>query len=218
MNNGVKKTTDTVANLIVDEFLVLRCQQGDTEALSSLIAKWQAPFLRFALIVTKEPDLAKDIVQDSWIKIIKALPGLRDPVSFRAWAYRIVNNRCMDVLRKRGRNTVIDALPDDELPDRNPSAIKILEDRDQIQMLLAQLSDKHRSVLALHYLQGFNVREISNITRTPIGTVKSRLSIARDRFKQLLEGETIINGDHNESGDKHESSGPTDTGCLATSI
>ncbi len=215
MNNGVNKTTDTVANLIVDEFLVLRCQQGDTEALSSLVTKWQASFLRFALIVTKEPDLARDIVQDSWIKIIKALPGLRDPVSFQAWAYRIVNNRCMDVLRKRKRNDLTEALPADELPDKSPNPLKTLEDRDQIQMLLAHLSDKHRSVLALHYLQGFNVSEISNITRTPVGTVKSRLSIARDRFKRQLTGETQY---RDETGEKHESSGQTDTGCLATGI
>jgi RNA polymerase sigma factor (sigma-70 family) len=51
--------------------------------------------------VTKDPDLAADVVQEAWIKIIKALPRLKDPVSFQAWAYRIVNNQCMDVLRKR---------------------------------------------------------------------------------------------------------------------
>lgn len=193
---------------IVNEYLILRCQNGDTTALTDLIKRWQQPFQRFAMIVTKDPDLAADIVQDSWIKIIKGLPRLRDPVSFQAWAYRIVNNRCMDVLKNRNRYQEVTRVPSVKT---NP--IGALEERDHIQSLLAQLPDKHRSVLALHYLLGFDIAEIAKITRTPRGTVKSRLFNAREKFRILLEG-----GEEKRPGDSYEPVRPTNSGSLASSF
>ena len=85
---------------VIDEFLVMRCQTGDRTALSALITKWQPPFLRYAAVMTRNQDLSADIMQEAWIKIIKSLPGLRDPLKFTAWAYRIINNQCLDALRK----------------------------------------------------------------------------------------------------------------------
>jgi len=193
---------------IVDEYLILRCQDGDTTALADLIKRWQQPFQRFAMIVTKDPDLAADIVQDSWIKIIKGLPRLRDPVSFQAWAYRLVNNRCMDVLKKRNRYQEVTTVPSVKT---NP--IGVLEERDHIQSLLALLPDKHRSVLALHYLLGFDIAEIAKITRTPGGTVKSRLFNAREKFRILLEG-----GEEKRPGDSYEPVRQTNSGSLASSF
>ncbi len=199
---------NSLTDRIVDEYLILRCQDGDTVALSSLISKWQQPFQRYAMIVAKDPDLAADIVQDSWIKIIKALPRLRDPSRFQAWAYRIVNNRCMDVLRKRNQREEATTSP-----VMKTSPIKRLEDRDHIQSLLEQLSEKHRSVLALHYLLGFEIDEIAKITKTAKGTVKSRLFNAREKFRILLEG-----GEVNRPGDTHEPNRPTNSGSLASSF
>jgi len=199
---------NSLTDRIVDEYLILRCQDGDTVALSSLISKWQQPFQRYAMIVAKDPDLAADIVQDSWIKIIKALPRLRDPSRFQAWAYRIVNNRCMDVLRKRNQRE--EATTSSVM---KTSPIKRLEDRDHIQSLLEQLSEKHRSVLALHYLLGFEIDEIAKITKTAKGTVKSRLFNAREKFRILLEG-----GEVNRPGDTHEPNRPTNSGSLASSF
>jgi len=177
-------------------------------AFSDLIKRWQQPFQRFAMIVTKDKDLAADIVQDSWIKILKSLPRLRDPVSFQAWAYRIVNNQCMDVLKRRSRYREVTTIPSVQT---NP--IGALEERDYIQSLLAQLPDKHRSVLALHYLLGFDVGEIARITKSPKGTVKSRLFNAREKFRILLEGE-----EENRPGDPHEPVRQTNSGSLASSF
>jgi RNA polymerase sigma-70 factor (ECF subfamily) len=198
---------NTVTDRIVDEYLVLRCQDGDQDALASLITRWQQSFLRFAMIVTNDPDLAADVVQDAWINIIKALPHLRDPVSFQAWAYRIVNNQCMDMIRKR-KNPASETT----VEMKQVSPIKVLEDRDQVQKLLSQLSQNHRSVLALHYLQGFDINDIATITRTSKGTVKSRLFNAREKFRVLLEDSTTPT---TRTGDGYERSGPTDSGSLA---
>jgi RNA polymerase sigma factor (sigma-70 family) len=180
----MKKHSST--DRIVDEYLVLRCQEGDQLSLSLLIRKWQPAFLRFAMIVTKDSDLAADVVQDAWIRIIKSMQQLRDPVSFEAWAYRIVNNSCMDLIRKRRRRwkQQTEDMMDEET---KVNAFDTFIEQDQVQALLGQLSEKHRSVLALHYLQGFQVKDIARITNTPRGTVKSQLFNAREKFRNLLE-------------------------------
>jgi RNA polymerase sigma factor (sigma-70 family) len=193
---------------IIDEYLILRCQEGDMTAFSDLVKRWQQPFQRFAIIVTKDKDLAADIVQESWIKILKSLPRLRDPVSFQAWAYRIVNNQCMDVLKRSRRYREVTTIP-----SVNINPIGALEERDYIQSLLAQLPDKHRSVLALHYLLGFDIGEIARITKSPKGTVKSRLFKAREKFRILLEG-----SEENRTGDSHEPARQTHSGSLANSF
>lgn len=191
---------------LVDEFLIARCQSGDRVALQALITKWQPAFLRYATVMTRDPDLAADVLQDAWIKIIRSMPTLRDPLRFPAWAYRIINNRCLDLLRQQKPQ---DKNPKDaaEQPAEK-SSIHELEEREQVWWILAQLTPEHRSVLALHYLQGFEVKEIAGIVRKPQGTVKSRLHNARERFRQLFSEQLSFNGDN------HEQTGPSDSGSL----
>ena len=98
--NTVTYSSDDLQGRVVDEFLVMRCQAGDRDALSAFVTKWQPPFLRYASVMTRNPDMAKDVVQEAWIKIIRSLPKLRDPLKCPAWAFRIINNQCLDTLRK----------------------------------------------------------------------------------------------------------------------
>lgn len=188
---------------VVDEFLVMRCQTGDRTALSALIAKWQPPFLRYASVITRDRDLAADALQDAWIKIIRALPGLKDPLKFAVWAYRIINNQCIDALRKQKNFEPVQETAD-------TAQLRQLENHEQVWRILDSLSADHRSVLALHYLQGFEVKEIASILRKPQGTVKSRLYHAREQFKQLFDQEV-------DNGGNHERTGHENTGSLAGS-
>ncbi len=190
-------------DIVVDEFLVMRCQTGDRTALSALIAKWQSSFLRYASIITRDPDLAPDVLQDAWIKIIRALPRLKDPLKFKAWAFRIINNQCLDALRKR-RNR-------NPLPEPQEAVeIRQLEAHEQVWRILESLSADHRAVLALHYLQGFEVKEIAAVLGKPTGTVKSRLYHAREKFKEIFDQEANTGGDYGRTGHSN-------TGSLAGS-
>lgn len=171
---------DRSQDRVVDEFLVMRCQMGDKTALSALITKWQPPFMRYASVITRDPTLAADVVQEAWIKIIRSLPRLREPLKFPAWSYRIINHQCMDALR-----AIRPTAPEREEPDT--STIRELEAKEQVWGILEQLSPEHRSVLALHYLQGFDVKEIAGIVQKPQGTIKSRLFNAPEKFRLMLE-------------------------------
>jgi RNA polymerase sigma-70 factor (ECF subfamily) len=85
----------------------------------------------------------------------------------------------MDALR-----AIRPTVPEKEAPDA--SDIRELQAKEQVWGILEQLSPEHRSILALHYLQGFDVKEIANILQKPEGTVKSRLFTAREKFRLML--------------------------------
>jgi RNA polymerase sigma factor (sigma-70 family) len=182
---------------VVDEFLVMRCQAGDRTALAALITKWQPPFLRYASVMTRDKDLAADVLQEAWIKIVRSLPRLKDPLKFSPWAYRIISNQCLDELRKQKRQEIT-------LVPLEQSEFNKFAEHEHVWRILEQLSPNHRSVLALHYLQEFEIKEIAGILRKPQGTVKSRLFNARERFKQIFEEQEAI-------GDRNEQSGQSDT-------
>ena len=182
-------SNDVLGGRVVDEFLVMRCQTGDRDALSALVTKWQPPFLRYASVMTRDTDVAKDVMQESWIKIIRALPKLRDPLKFPAWAFRIINNQCLDVLRRvKNFDEVGDVVDHRDMSQ--------LETHEQVWWVLEQLSPDHRAVLALHYLQDFEVKEIAGILRKPQGTIKSRLHNGREKFRQIFEAQASEDNDH----------------------
>jgi RNA polymerase sigma-70 factor (ECF subfamily) len=75
---------------IHDEWLVLRCQEGDAAALTELVERWQPRLWRQAMRLTDNSDAAGDVVQQAWVAIIRGLGRLSDAACFRRWAYQIV--------------------------------------------------------------------------------------------------------------------------------
>ncbi len=175
---------------IQDELLVLQCQAGDGVALTALIARWQPRLIRLAGRLTTQREASRDIVQDSWLAIVRGLKRLDDPALFRTWAYRIVRNKCADWTRRR----VVERKGSKELQDAAHLELGVVaseseSDRD-IRLLrhaMGKLPEEQRAMLSLHYLDGMGVAEIAGVLGVPVGTVKSRLYYARDRLRQVLE-------------------------------
>ena len=179
---------------IHDEWLVLRCQEGDAEALTALIGRWQPRMARFAWRLTGEWESARDIVQEAWLAIVRGLPGIDDPARFRTWAYRVVRNKCADWTRRRAvqrrADGVMRCAAKNESVSNEANDAAPAEGRDDIAQLRAVLStlpDEQRAVLSLHYLDGMSVSEIAFSLEIPEGTVKSRLYHARNRLKTAFE-------------------------------
>ncbi len=175
---------------VYDELLVLRCQDGDASALPILIDRWQKRLMNYARLATKNPDLAKDIIQDTWLSVIKSLPSLRDPARFRLWLYQTVTNKINDHFRhqKVVSKHIADEINTDTRVQGDVDPDRI-EQEEAVSYILQQLSTDHHTVLALFYLEEFEVDDISNILSVPVGTVKSRLHHAREQFKKHLEVE-----------------------------
>lgn len=170
----------------LDEWLVLRSQEGDREAFQRLIRRWQERLWRHAYRLCGRSDLAWDVVQESLLSITRGLPKLHDPERFRPWAYTIVTRRATDLLRRRGP----DEAGEDEAPEPCAPEDEGSDDDPRIGPLrtaLARLPGDVRSLLSLRFVEGFEVARIAEILGIPEGTVKSRLHHAKQRLKEQLE-------------------------------
>lgn len=171
---------------LVDELLVMDCQDGSRRAMEMLVSRWQKRLWRYALRLTGDPEAAWDVTQESWLAIVRGIPRLHDPARFASWAYRIVTNKANDWI---GRNARTRRLPPDvgrEMEQSEEPAAAI-EPAD-LHSVLPRLSDSGRTVLTLHYLEGFGLADIAGILQVPQGTVKSRLHAARNELKTLWLG------------------------------
>ena len=171
------------AEQLVDQFLVMQCQDGEASALRTLVDRWQGRLWRHAYRLTRDHEGAWESMQEAWLGIIRGLSRLGDPACFRPWAYRIVTRKAADWIRRhqrsRNRNRTLDADP--------PAPAEGSDISSEVRAILASLPVAQRAVLSLRYLEELSIAEIAVILDIPTGTVKSRLHHARDRLKRLLE-------------------------------
>lgn len=163
---------------VFDELLILRAQDSDSKALELLVKRWHHNFLKYAIRIVREYSLGQDIVQDSWVAIIKNLKKLKNPAHFRPWAYRIIHHKAMDEFRKQKRENRKEEKED-------------LENKidDRIEMILLQLNamePEDKNIITLFYLEEMPIAEIAFILDIPPGTVKSRLFYCRKKLKKRL--------------------------------
>lgn len=148
---------------------------------------------RHAWRLTGNTAAADDITQEAWLAIVRGLRRLNDPITFRAWALRIVTNKAADWIRKRQRDRTLQKTLENREP--NP-ATSDFEHRTpanegdanaQLRKAIDALSPELRAVVGLHYGEGMSVADIAHVLDVPPGTVKSRLHSARARLKDMIE-------------------------------
>ena len=141
---------------------------------------------------------AKDVTQESFIKIYKNIRGFNYKSKFSTWIYRIVVNTARDALRKRKETISIDQdfenekgsmkkqIPDEKEINQPEKSFEKREMQIEVQKAIAVLSLEHRTVLILRTYQNLSYEEISEILDVKLGTVKSRLKRAREALKDQL--------------------------------
>ncbi len=171
---------------LVDELLVMDAQSGRVKAMEMLVSRWQKRLWRYACRLTGSPEAAWDVTQESWLGIVRGISRLSDPARFRPWAYRIVTNKASDWLRRKAKQSQIQADCETDIQrehsGRPPDEMAI-----DIEEILRQLAERSRTVLTLYYLERFPLAEVARVLGTAPGTVKSRLHTARIEFRQLWE-------------------------------
>ena len=175
---------------IHDEWVVLRCQEGDAAALGELVERWQPRLLRHALRLTGTADGAADVVQAAWLAIIRGLGKLNDAACFRRWAYRIVGFKAADWIRGRQRDRALAGTLAAEGGDPGKTDDEAQNKQDDIAVLRAamkQLSPEQKTILSMFYLEEMSLAEIAHVLAVPLGTVKSRLHYGRLALKEILE-------------------------------
>ena len=170
-----------------DEVLVLRCQEGDTEAFEALVGRWQRRLWRHAWRLTGDENAAWDVLQEAWIGISRGINRLADVAAFPAWAYQIVSNKCRDALRRDRRRREAAETYREWLQREEHEAATAQQQYSNLREALEQLSGPDRALLSLRYEENFGTAEIACILGVPDGTAKSRLFYARQRLRKYLE-------------------------------
>ena len=145
------------------------------DGFEALLAENRLPVERWVKFHVTGPD-AEDILQETYLAAYEAFPRLKDTAAFRPWLLSIARNKWRDWYRKQARRpeTPVEELPDVTAPEDPDTAVE---------ETLARLSDRDARMLRLFYLEQLPQKEIAKLLSIPEGTVKSRLSVARDRFR-----------------------------------
>ena len=173
--------------------LVLRAQRGDHDAFATLARAAVGRLGPASRLILRDPELARDAVQEALIKAWRDLPGLRDPDRFEAWLYRLTVNACLGLAKKQRRRPVeVDVTPFD-LPASGDLANAIV-DRDQLDQALMQLTPDRRALVVMHVYLGVPLPEVASELGIPLGTAKSRLSRALEglRISFALQAESPL--------------------------
>ncbi|MHC4773774.1 MAG: RNA polymerase sigma factor [Planctomycetota bacterium] len=159
---------------------------GSREAFDLLMRRWQRPLWRYARRLTGDNDAAWDVMQETWMTILRQMRRLSDPAWFAAWAHRIVRNKGADYYRRAGRRRhLAEALADRQRADNDPPQENPGE---AVAEAMRRLPPDRQELLTLRYGGDLNVIEIAVVLGIPAGTVKSRLHHAREQLRQILEG------------------------------
>jgi RNA polymerase sigma-70 factor (ECF subfamily) len=168
--------------------LVERAQRGDREAFTDLAAASLARLDAIARLILRDPDLAKDAVQNGLVRAWRDLPTLRDPDRFDAWIRRLVVRACLDEVRSRRRRQITTTVGDIGHPIV-ADASSAVADQDQIERAFRRLRPEDRAILVLRHYLDLSVPEIADALRIPLGTAKSRLHRAMDELRAALEAD-----------------------------
>lgn len=185
-----------------EQRLVEAGQRGDVEAFNQLVRLYEVRVYNLCYRMLGDSDTAADVTQDTFIAAYRNLNRFRGGM-FRSWLFRIATNACYDALRARKRRpsvslsgpTDLDDAPAFDLPDLGESpderAMR-LELSAAIQRGIDQLPEDQRIVIILSDVQGLAYEEIAQVTSTNLGTVKSRLSRARARLRDILRAGELL--------------------------
>lgn len=159
--------------------------RGSPNAFGELIRQEQDYLYRMAYLYTRREADALDVVQESILKAYKSLGSLRNPEYFRTWLTRILIRTAQDLLRRREELPLEEGI---QLPA--PEGLPP-EERMDLYRALENLPEKYRDVVKLKYLDGCTIREISDATGMPQGTVSVYLRRALSRLRDQLKEESL---------------------------
>lgn len=180
----------TDKQLIYNELLVLRCQQGNKQAFEELVRCWEDKLLYYIRRLVDNEQDAWQILQQVWVAVFHNIGGILEPKKFPAWLYGIARNLVLNHLRgKYSENSFLE-----EYKDTRSGQIKdcseVFDNAEQVHYGLAKVSRSAREVLTLFFFQDLSLEEIAEVLRIPVGTVKSRLYYAKQALRNVLEEET----------------------------
>lgn len=174
------------------EELARRLQGRDEGALEALIARTESACYRLAYSITNDSELSRDALQEAYFLVFQRIGQLREPAAFKGWLFRIVNHCCHDILRRRQREVQTDFEEREDLQELSEGGdlAEEVTRAQKIRATFAALPEIDRTALALREVCSMSYEEMSRVLDVPLGTVRSRLAKARQRFIDAYKGVT----------------------------
>jgi RNA polymerase sigma-70 factor, ECF subfamily len=171
-------------------------RRRDPDLLDRLIEQYQHRLLRYLVYLAGNRELAEDLFQETWIRVLERGHQYDGKHEFSTWLYAVARNLTIDYLRKKSPVS-LDGLMDDEQHaplepvDKQPSAWEVaanLEQAERISAALVSIPAEYRETVVLRFQEGLALEEIANVTGAPLGTVKSRLYRGLNMLMSRLKG------------------------------
>jgi len=181
----------------IESSLIDRCRRRDMEAFGKLVDAYQNRVFGFVRRMISNPEEAADVTQDVFVRAFQSFDRFDGRSSLRTWLFRIAYNLCIDRVRRSDRRVTEVALVE---PGEEGETMEVADSRWQPEQIalddelmgvveegILNMSDKLRSVLHLHDKEEMAYEEIAKMLDVPIGTVKSRLFLARAHLQNVLK-------------------------------
>lgn len=196
--NGQKNDADLDPDS--DEALMLAYKDGDIEAFEKLVKRHERGLFNFVLRSVGRQEIAEELVQEVFVRIVKSASSYQQTAKFTTWAYTIARNICIDRARKTKNRTEYSLnatvggeegtqTHQDRLVEEGHSASVELEKKvflQRLQEALQELPEEQREVFVMREVSGLKFREIADVLEVPVPTVKSRMRYALEALRGHL--------------------------------
>jgi RNA polymerase sigma-70 factor (ECF subfamily) len=191
---ALRMTQNEAGNGLSDQLLIARCQADDLKAFDLLVDRYQARVFGFARRMLSDPQEAEDVAQEVFVRAFRNIRRYDGRASVAGWLFKIATNLCIDRRRRRSRRVM--EVPLEADADASHELVATSGDPQQevvarqmhevVQAALETLSERLQPVVLMHDVEGMSYEEIANALNIPVGTVKSRLFLARERLQAAL--------------------------------
>jgi RNA polymerase sigma-70 factor, ECF subfamily len=183
-----------------DERLISLITQSREEALAQLYDRYNRLIFSLALAIVNDRATAEEITLDVFMRVWQKADSYRsDQAKVSTWLTHIARHHAIDVLRRRSVRPDQyavdweDAIPDHVSPEHNPQEFaELSQQRERVQAALAQLPADQRQALTLAYFNGYTQRQIAQVLKQPLGTIKTRLRLAMQKLRDFLRDEQDV--------------------------
>jgi RNA polymerase sigma-70 factor (ECF subfamily) len=197
-SGGAPQKGPAARQTLDDATLVKRSRRGDMAAYDELIRRYQERIYATIYHMTANHEDANDLAQETFIKAYQALRSFKGDSSFYTWIYRIAVNKTINFLKQRKHRVHMSLNDLDFNAEHDPDLVALIshktprrdinlsELQEKLNGAMQKLSETHRTVVALHDVQGLSHEEIGDIMDCNVGTVRSRLFYARQQLQAYL--------------------------------
>ena len=185
-----------------DQEVVERACEGAETAFRELIRRYQRPVFSLIYRMVRDRELAEDLAQETFVKVLNALDRYRPEFKFSSWVFKIANNAAIDHLRKRELDTLsLEGGPDATTADRLEATALQIGDASEspleelvarelgstIEQAIGKLRPEYKACIIMRHVEGRPYEEIAGMLELPLGTVKTYIHRARSELREMLD-------------------------------